>query len=144
MNKIAKKVLIPLAIILAVLAVASQLYSYYTQKAPEDEIVLELATMTPEELATKDLLSADEKAILGLPNVGIYEVTSRDESGKPVEYRFIGMQNPTPIALDLMTDEEKARFGLQNFQVQVLHRDSQGNIMSYHIMKDANDIVTAY
>jgi len=143
MNKIAKKILVSLAIILAVLAVVSQFYSYYSQKAPGDEIVLELATMTPEELATKDLLSADEKGALGLPNVGVYEVVSRDESGKLLEYRFIGMEEPKAITPEFMTEEERVRFGLQNFQVQVF-RDSQGNIMSYHIIKDANDIVTAY
>lgn len=144
MNKAAKNILIFLAIVLAVTLAVYGLYSYYAQKSPEDVIILQLATTTPEELATKDLLSADEKAVLGLPNIGIYEVASRDESGRPLEYRFIGMEEPKAITPEFMTDEEKARFGLKNLQVQILHRDSQGNILSYHIMKDANDIVTAY
>lgn len=144
MNKTAKKVLISLAVVLAVLAVVSQLYSYYSRQLPEDAIVLEVATTTPEEWAVMDLLTADEKAMFGLPNIGIYEVVSRNESGLVTDYRLIGMQQPQEIALDLMTDEEKVRFGLQNFQVQVLHRNAQGNITAYHIMKDANDIVTAY
>ncbi len=93
----------------------------------------------------KDLMTEDEKFSLGLYHLGIFEVLSRNELGRPTAFKLIGVDEPQAIGIDLMSDAEKAKKRIAaSTYVQVLKRDSSGRILEYRIMKDANDIMEKY
>ncbi len=93
----------------------------------------------------KNLMNEEEKLNLKLYDRGNYEVISRDASGTITEYKFMGLREPKPINLELMSDAEKADRGLDlTLKIQVLSRDSQGKILSYKLIKNDADILSAY
>jgi hypothetical protein len=93
-----------------------------------------------------DIMSQEEVTKAGGFRLGIYEAVTRDEeTGTPVEMRMVGIREEEPLELELMTDEEKIQFYLPyTHKVQVLQRDSEGEIMAYRIINDDEDIVTMY
>lgn len=135
--------------IILILVITVVLFYFYQSFAPTPEtemVVLSISTTTPDTVtANQNIMTDSEKAALNLPNIGIFEVTSRDASGKIVDFKLIGMAPPKIIDKpEFMTDEEKKLYGISDLQVQVLRRNTEGKITAYHIMKNETDIVTAY
>lgn len=80
-----------------------------------------------------ELMTADEIISLNLYHLGVYEVMSRDASGKIVSYRFLHLEDAKPIELEWMTDAEKTERGLNlSMKAQILRRDSGGKIVKYN------------
>jgi len=95
--------------------------------------------------APLDIINKDELNELNLYHLGIYEAVSRDEQGKVTSYKFLGLKKEEPIDLELMTDEEKITKGLAiSNKIQVLERDSQGNVTVYHLINSDADIISKY
>jgi len=68
-----------------------------------------------------EMVKPEEKSQLGLYHGANFEVVARDEHGKVSEYKFLGLTEPQPIPLDLMTDSEKESIGVDLVQkIQVL------------------------
>ncbi len=92
-----------------------------------------------------DTLAQEEITSLNEYRLGVYEVVSRDDNGEPLGYRLTGSREEEPIELEIMDDLEKAKIGApMGEKIQVLQRDSSGNVSSYRLIKDDSDIVTKY
>lgn len=135
--------------IILILIITVVLFYFYQSSVPNQEtemVVLSVSTTTPDAVAAnQNIMTDSEKAAFNLPNIGIFEVTSRDASGKITDFKLIGMTPPKVIDNpEFMTDEEKKLYGLSDFKVQVLRRNAEGKITAYHIVKNETDIVTAY
>jgi hypothetical protein len=91
-------------------------------------------------------MTEEEKSILGLSHLGIYDVLTRDDEGSPVEYQRVGLEKPRVIdEIDWMTDKEKRMFGLlPEKRVQVLNRGGEGQILAWRLIKKDSDIITVY
>lgn len=132
-------------LVLVVIGAIFYLYQYLSRPSSKDMVTIQVSTTTPEMAASgKDIMTSDEKASFNLPNIGIYQVVSRDASGQIVDFKFIGMTPPKPIEPEFMTPEEKKLYHIGNFQVQILNRNSSGEITAYHVLKDETDIITHY
>jgi len=92
-----------------------------------------------------ETMNEDEKRVLGLNHLGIFEVVSRDAAGKVASYRFLGLKEEQPLNLELMSDEEKLQKSLNaSTTIQVLERDSSGVVTSYKIINNDSDILQKY
>jgi len=95
--------------------------------------------------AAIEIMNKDEERALGLNHLGIFEVVSRDAAGKVASYRFIRLEEPQPLNLELMSDEEKLQRHLAtSTKIQVLERDSSGVVTSYKIINNDSDILQKY
>ena len=95
--------------------------------------------------APLDIIGKDELNELNLYHLGVYEAVSRDANGKVTAYKFLGLKDPEPINLELMTDAEKAERNLSpSVKCQVLERDSSGKIMAYRMINSEADIISKY
>lgn len=143
MNK-RNKVIILISLVLVVLFV---LYYFFNKQiksivVPKTKTENKIATSTG--TTTVGIMTKEEQEELGLFSRAVYEVT-RDEAGKIIHAQIIDIKKPEPIAFDTMTAEERTAKGIaSDTKIQVLLRDSSGKIKSYRVMKDDNDIVTAY
>jgi len=139
MNK--KYLKIYLAILAICLISATAFYFIYQNKKNTTSKTNTSATQTK----PKDLMTDEEKDSFHLYGRGIYEVVSRDASGKPNKFRLIGLERAQPIKLELMADADKLKKNVAtSTKIQVLKRDKAGNIVQYRIMKDEKDILTKY
>lgn len=97
-----------------------------------------------------ETMTEQDKASLHLSHFGKYEVVARDNNGKVTSYKFVGLEKPKPLKLDLMTTEDMKNLGITgdsnagNYKIQVLQRDANGKVLSYHIVGKDSDIVTEY
>ncbi len=134
------KLLLVLILSIALLGLAFYLGTYSVKNGPASISQRNLTCF-----AKQTLMTSDEKAALNLDHLSTYEVRARNKSGLPTDYRFIRVDDPQPIKLEFMTDQEKVSFNVDpKLKIQVLERDSNGKIISYHIIKDNSDIVTKY
>lgn len=115
--------------------------------------------LTPEELAKvndkinasektadgKVLMTEDEKDVLSLHHLGVYEVVSRNIIGNVASYRFIKMEEPKKINPEFMSDSEKSSRGFSlSTKIQVLKKNALGQALVYKIVKKDSDIITEY
>jgi hypothetical protein len=92
-----------------------------------------------------EIISASEKSKLGLYNLGVYQVLSRNEKNNISSYKLLEIKEEQPLVLELMSDEEKNQRGFNKaIKIQVLQRDELNNIIAYKIIKNDSDIVTKY
>jgi len=139
MNK--KYLKIYLAILAICLISAAAFYFIYQNK----KNTANKANTSTTQTKPKDLMTDEEKDSFHLYGRGIYEVVSRDASGKPNKFRLIGLERAQPIKLELMADADKLKKNVAtSTKIQVLKRDKAGNIVQYRIMKDEKDILTKY
>ena len=96
--------------------------------------------------ATKvEIMSDDEMDSLGLYHLGVYEVVSRDQSGKITDYKLSKLKDEKSINVEFMTDEEKAAKNLSTYyKIQVLDRDKEGNAIAYKIIEKESDVLNRY
>lgn len=139
-----KNIIIVTILVLGIVIILCYFFSRLKTPAPEELVVVDIATTTPAETENIETMTDEEKAKINLPHIGIYKVLSRDDEGNVASYSFIGMKKPEPVELDLMTEEEKIKYGIGPFDAQVLSRDSEGNITAYHIIRGEGNIVTEY
>lgn len=133
MNK--KKIIIAIVLVVILISVIVLVFTLNKKE-----------TLSPETANPKiDTLSQEEVTSLNEYRLGVYEVVSRDENGEPLVYRLTGSREEEPIELEIMDDLEKAKIGApMGEKIQVLQRDSSGNVSSYRLIKDDSDIVTKY
>lgn len=92
-----------------------------------------------------EIMGEAERKELNLYRLGVYEVVSRDESGKIATYRMIDINDEQPIELEFMTEAEKVARGLDiTKKIQVLSRDENGLPNAFKILKRDNDYLTKY
>lgn len=94
----------------------------------------------------KDPMTLEEKNRLSLNHLDVYDVTSRDKDGDPVEYKRVGAETPKTISIvDWMTDVEKAKLGIApETRIQVLERASDSSVIAWRLIKTDEDIITKY
>jgi hypothetical protein len=140
------------AIILLTVAVVftTLLYrrSHRTSKVRPDlaaTITSNIASETAKGTTTTDIMTPQEMEKYNIYHRAIYE-TTRDSSGKIIKAQLIGMKDPEPLKLDLMTDKEKEAIKMAtSTKVQVLERDpATGKIKAYRLMKNDDDILKEY
>lgn len=92
-----------------------------------------------------EIMTDDEKNSTGLYHLGVYEVVSRDETGKVTAYKLTKLEDEKPINVEFMTEEEKANKGMSsNIKIQVLQRDKSGKVVAYKIIKNDSDVISRY
>ena len=92
-----------------------------------------------------EIMSDDEINSLGIYHLGVYEVVSRDQSGKITNYKLSELKDEKPIDVEFMTDEEKAAKNLSTYyKIQVLDRDKEGNAIAYKIIGKESDVLNRY
>lgn len=90
-------------------------------------------------------MTEQDKASLNLSHFGKYEVAARDSNGKITEYKFVGIEKPKPLKLDMMTPEDKKNMKISgDYKLQVLQRGENGEVLSYRVINENSDIVTEY
>ena len=140
MNKKYLKPLIYILIALLILGLAAYFLVTRTNLISNKNKVAAVTNTKPIEIMTKDEMTASH-----VYHLGVYQVLTRDNTGKPTSYRFVGVKEPAKISKDLMTDEEKKTFNLaSSTKVQVLERDKNGKIVNYRIMKSDSDVLSLY
>jgi len=102
-------------------------------------------TKTSTETKAKDLMTAKEKEFFHLYGRGIYEVISRDATGKATKFKLIGLEEAQPLKLELMADSDKLKHNLAtSTKIQILKRDDTGKVVQYRIMASDKDILKVY
>lgn len=120
------KKIIKLSTILIIILIALGSACFYYYKTNQKSSNSTVAT------ANHDIINKDELNELNLYHLGVYEAVSRDDKGKVTAYKFLGLKDPEPINLELMTDAEKAeRYLAPGTKAQVLERDANGKIVKY-------------
>lgn len=133
-----KKIIKLLSVSIVLLIALGLAYFYYskTNQEPSNPAIAS---------APLDIIDRDELNELNLYHLGVYEAVSRDEQGKVTAYKFLGLKKEEPIDLELMTDLEKMTKGVAtSTKIQVLERDSQGNVTVYHLINSDADIISKY
>ena len=142
MNKKYLNLSIQIIFILLVLALAA----YLLNKRLDNRLFGSwLGDSAPMASTTKDIMTDKEKLALGLYHLGTFEVLSRNELGVPTSYILLGVEEPKPIAIDIMNDADKINKRLAtSTNIQVLKRDDSGQIVEYRIMRTATDTIEKY
>lgn len=133
-NKLTKGIIIFTVLIF----IAALFYFLYSKKDSVSETGKESEKVI-------ELMTTSEINSIGLYHLGVYEVLSRDENGKPLSYRLINVKEEQEIPLEFMSEEEKAAKNFsEDYKIQVLQRDENGKVIAYRIIKDENDVLKKY
>ncbi len=132
-------------ILLVVILVIGLLLTFYFINKKE---AIHLGT-TPQSMVTEikgEPMTEAEKNSLGLYHLGNYEVFSRDESGKPLTFKMLSLNDEKDIAVpEFMSDTEKESREIPlDYKIQILERDASATITAYKVINRDEDIVNKY
>lgn len=144
MEKRFVKPLIILILTLILLVLATYTFKYLKSRNSTD--MQQTVTPSSNNSATSTgMMTEAEKKALGLDMRANFEVISRNKDGQIASYRGTSTITAQPVALEWMTDAEKIwRRLATSTRVQVLERNSAGEITAFKIIKSDADIVSAY
>lgn len=139
------KLLLFIVIGLALIFTALYLINFF--KVQEFKRMEIETTAEDEDLADFDPIpmTSEEKQALGLDSRMNFEVIAKDIDGNVTGYRIVEGSEPKPLALELMTDQEKIDKSIPtSTKAQVITRDEEGVVQIYKIITSDSDILTEY